>query len=356
MGVGNDVEVYLYKSSFDNRPLSPVLSVLCFVFLVLVIASALSGQSKYAGEPFSRGVGARGLAMGSAFSSVAEGASSIYWNPAGISRTPGREFMAMHSESFGGEVDYDYLGYVQPVSPGPTGSAFGVGVIRLGVSGFQVTALPDSSEPVGPDNRPYVVDNFSVADLAVLFGFSKGLSEGFTMGGNAKVLHRSLYTESATGFGFDFGILYAPASLSPIQIGVSAQDITTTFLAYSTGKHERIRPTLRVGASTARGIDLWNGSLVLATDLVFRFEDRGALVDNFAFGAVSGTYHIGGEYRIDSEHLMGLDLALRGGLDEEVPSVGAGVGFGRFRFDYAWLGKVDDDLGTSNRISMAVSL
>jgi len=355
-GVGNGVEVLLYKGSFHNRPIFPVVSVLCTILLVLAITGPLSGQSKYAGEPFSRGVGARGLAMGSAFSSVAQGASSIYWNPAGISTAPGREFMAMHSESFGGEVDYDYLGYVQPISPEPEGSAFGVGVLRLGVSGFQVTALPDSAQPVGPNNRPYVVDTFSVADFAVLFGYSKGLNEGLRLGGNVKVLHRSLYTESATGFGFDFGLLYAPVSLSPIQIGVSAQDLTTTFLAYSTGKHERIRPTLRVGASTARGIHLWNGSFIVATDIVFRFEDRGAGVDNFAFGAVSGTYHIGGEYRIDSEHLMGLDLALRGGLDEEVPSVGAGVGFGRFRFDYAWLGKVDDDLGTSNRISMAVSL
>jgi hypothetical protein len=200
------------------------------------------------------------------------------------------------------------------------------------------------------------VNTFSIADYSFLFGYSRWMKEGLRMGGNVKVLHRSLYNESANGFGFDFGILYAPVSLSPVQIGVSVQDITTTFLAYSTGKHERIKPAVRAGASTASGIQLWNGKLALATDFVFRFENRGARVDNFAFGSVSGTYHIGGEYRIDSKHLRGLELALRGGLDEEVPSAGAGIGIGRFRFDYAWLGRVDDDLGTSNRISMAVIL
>lgn len=332
----------------------------------------LCAQSKYAGESFSRGVGARGLAMGSAFSSLTEGASSLYWNSAGMADpgsgpldpSPGqagatvsmREIMAMHSESFGGEVDYDYIGFVQPLSEEPRKSAFGVGVIRLGVSGFQETALPDSTEPPGPNNRPYVVNTFSVADYAFLFGYARGVRRDLRLGGNVKVLHRSLYKESATGFGFDLGMLYAPASLSPLQIGVSAQDVTTSFLSYSTGKSERIRPTIRFGISTASGIRVWYGSVILATDLVFRFEDRGSQVDNFAIGAVSGTYHIGGEYTLDSEHLRGVRLGLRGGLDEEVPAVGAGVGFGRFDFDYAWLGKVDEDLGTSNRVSMTVSL
>lgn len=326
------------------------------VLAVLFAGSGLLAQSKYAGESFSRGVGARGLAMGSAFSSVTEGASSLYWNPAGIASPLGRELMAMHSESFGGEVDYDYLGFVQPLSQEPAKSAFGVGVIRLGVSGFQETALPDSTKPIGPDNRPYVVNTFSIADYAFLFGYSREVRHDLRMGGNVKVLHRSLYRESATGFGFDIGILYAPVSLSPLQIGVSAQDVTTSFLSYSTGKSERIRPTLRVGASTAGGIQLWHGRIILATDLVFRFEDRGSQVDNFAIGIVSGTYHIGGEYLLDPEKLKGVRLALRGGLDEEIPSIGAGVGFGRFSFDYAWLGKVDEDLGTSNRVSMTVSL
>jgi hypothetical protein len=326
------------------------------ILAVLLTCAGLSAQSKYSGESFSRGVGGRGLAMGSAFSSVTEGASSLYWNPAGIAGPAGREIMAMHSESFGGEVDYDYVGFAQPLSGEPARSAFGIGVIRLGVSGFQETALPDSTEPIGPGNRPYVVNTFSISDYAFLFGYSREVKPTLRLGGNVKVLHRSLYRESATGFGFDIGFLYAPVSLSPLQVGVSAQDVTTSFLSYSTGKSERIRPTLRVGASTARGIRLWHGSVVFATDLVFRFEDRGSSVDNFAFGDVSGTYHIGGEYLLDREKLHGVLLALRGGLDEEIPSVGAGVGFGRFSFDYAWLAEVDEDLGTSNRVSMTVSL
>ncbi|MFQ6103992.1 MAG: PorV/PorQ family protein [Candidatus Glassbacteria bacterium] len=346
----------MHSGSAIKRIFSPVFKLCWTAVVVLSFSNHLFGQSKFAGESFSRGVGGRGLAMGSAYVSIAQGASSLYWNPAGMSGLEARELMAMHSESFGGEVDYDYLGFIQPISREPSKSAFGVGVIRLGVSGFQETALPDSTKPVGPGNRPFVVDTFSTADYAFLFGYSREITEELRMGGNVKVLHKSLHEESATGFGFDLGILYKPISLSPIQIGVGFQDATTTFLAFSTGKHERIRPTMRIGASTAGGIRLWNGSFILATDVVFRFEDRGSQVDNFSFGAVSGTYHIGGEYLIDREHLKGLNLALRGGLDEEVPSAGAGIGIGRFRFDYAWLGKVDDDLGTSNRISMSVSL
>ncbi len=361
-GVGTGMESEMALREHESRFIAArtrydrMTAVILGAVLLLAWPEDLTGQNKFSGESFSRGVGGRGLGMGSAYVAVTEGSSSLYWNPAGISGLEKREFMAMHSESFGGEVDYDYLGFSQPISEDPAGSAIGIGMLRLGVSGFQETALPDTTRPIGPDNRPVVVSTFSVADYAFMFGYSRKMREDLRLGGNLKVLYRDLYRESATGFGFDFGLLYAPVSFSPLQFGVNVQDLTTTFLAYSTGKHERIYPSVRVGTATVGGIRLWSGKLILATDFVFRFEDRDAQVDDFAFGRVSGTYHIGGEYQIDPGHLRGIRFALRGGIDEEVPSAGAGVGFGRFDFDYAWLGEVDEDLGTSNRLSMTVGL
>ena len=54
-------------------------------------------------------VGARAVAMGKAYSSLAIDGSAPFWNPAGIMRTPGRRnFFFSHSE-YTADIDLDYL-------------------------------------------------------------------------------------------------------------------------------------------------------------------------------------------------------------------------------------------------------
>ena len=57
------------------------------LLVIYLAAGELFAQSKYAGESFSVGVGARGLGMGSAFHTLATGPEALYWNPAGLART-----------------------------------------------------------------------------------------------------------------------------------------------------------------------------------------------------------------------------------------------------------------------------
>jgi len=65
--------------------LSKTLILIFFTFKLL-FSQSVTKTGTTAGQFLKIGVGARALGMGSAFSSVAGDGSSLYWNPAGISR------------------------------------------------------------------------------------------------------------------------------------------------------------------------------------------------------------------------------------------------------------------------------
>jgi hypothetical protein len=105
------------------------------VLLLPIIIANPAGATRLAGEFMALGAGARALGMGGAFGAVADDASAVYWNPAGIAGIEKRQALAMHAEQFGNLVNYNFGSYVQPtrlVDPARK-PAFGVGLIHLGV-------------------------------------------------------------------------------------------------------------------------------------------------------------------------------------------------------------------------------
>ena len=59
----------------------------CYAVLALIMIAAFAADShatKLAGEFLQTGLGAKALAMGGAYVSVADDASATYWNPAGL--------------------------------------------------------------------------------------------------------------------------------------------------------------------------------------------------------------------------------------------------------------------------------
>ena len=73
-----------------------------FLMLIAIVtvstsASAQDGNGGQVGAFLRRGVGGRALAMGNSYTSVANDASSIYWNAAGLSRIEKVELQGMYS-------------------------------------------------------------------------------------------------------------------------------------------------------------------------------------------------------------------------------------------------------------------
>ncbi|MFC1713377.1 PorV/PorQ family protein [Candidatus Poribacteria bacterium] len=84
------------------------------------------------------GMGARPLGMGSAFVASADGASAIFWNPAGVVQTAHRELIMSYVELYE-LVSYSSLGYAHRMKVGSIG--FGVVSSNDGDGVYQETTL-----------------------------------------------------------------------------------------------------------------------------------------------------------------------------------------------------------------------
>jgi hypothetical protein len=329
------------------------LVVLAMVALVpLREASGETGVAKYAGEFISLGVGGRALALGGAYVALANDVTAGYWNPAGLSRIDYPQFMLMHDEQFGSLVNHDYASAAIPFGKSVS---LGLSVIRLGVDDIpdtrnagvdidgNVTYDPNEFSRIDPNRVTY----FNAADWAFYFTYSKRHSENFSYGANLKFIRRELGEHSATGIGFDIGAWYSP--WESLALGINLQDITTTLLAWDTGRNELISPTVKMGS--AYFFQALGGQFAPTVDIDVRFENR-QYASAAHVGPVSLDFHAGAEYQFKDL------IALRVGYsDVKQLTMGAGLHLPKLSIDYSFA-KFDgvDQLGNTHRISLMLTL
>ena len=80
------------------------------VLLLLLRPSLAAAQSQQVP------VGPRAVAMGGAYSSIADDATATYWNPAGLAFVGRQEFMASYANLFAADIKDNFLAYVLPLS------------------------------------------------------------------------------------------------------------------------------------------------------------------------------------------------------------------------------------------------
>jgi hypothetical protein len=313
---------------------------------------AQTGIAKYAGEFISTGVGARALAMGGAFVALANDVTAGYWNPAGLSRINYPEFILMHDSEFGSLVNHDYGAVAIPVG---TSTSLGLSIIRVGVDDIadtrnagvdangNLTYDPTQFTRVDPGRVTY----FNAADWALYFTYSHRQTETFSYGANVKLIRRDLAEYSAMGIGFDIGFLYNP--FENLSFGANLQDITTTLVAWNTGRNDLISPTVKIGS--AYFIDLLGGRIAPAADFDIRFENRQSASEAH-IGPVSFDFHGGMEYEFRNL------IALRAGYsDVKQLTLGAGVHLPKLNIDYSFARFAGaEQLDNTHRISIMFTL
>jgi len=327
--------------------------------LVLLLAAVLgaappAGADKYAGEFLELGLGARSLAMGGSFLTLAEDASGGYWNPAALARAPRQELLLAHSEQFGGLETYDAGALVRPLG-GAVGerSAVGMTFLRLAIPDIAITtALPftdtngngvhDPGEPV-----LYTADSIRFETFAyhtLLFSYGRELDATTSWGGSVKIIRDSFDANSALGIGLDLGVLHRGSS--GIAVGAVLRDATSTLIIWDTDHTETISPSLRLGASWTRSISSLAGSLTLAGEMVNTFENRGDDAATLSAGRWGADLQAGAEYWFRER------LAVRAGHRAGSWAAGAGFRLGRLAVDYAFL--EDSGLDSTHRVSGSV--
>ncbi len=331
------------------------------IFLLLIFAAmqlnfAQTEVAKYAGEFISIGVGARALGMGSAQVAIVDDVTSGYWNPAGLAKMNYPQVALMHDEQFGGLVNYNFASVAIPYGKD---MSFGISAIRLSVDGIPDTrnALIDArtgeliTDITNPNARidPDKIKEFSNTDWAFYGTFSKKQSDKFYWGANVKVVSRSIAEYSALGIGFDIGALYEP--IDNLYLGANLMDITTTLIAWDSGRNELIAPTAKFGA--AYGFEFLGGKFLPALDLDIRFENR-RFASTFSVGPVSFDVRAGMEYSFRN-----LFMIRAGYTDVKQFTAGAGVKLPKLNIDYSYAqfsGSAEETLKATHRISIMLTL
>lgn len=330
------------------------ISVVVIAFLAIFsdFGIAQGNGSKYAGEFLAIGVGGRPLGMGSAYVALVNDVTAGYWNPALLSKINYPQFALMHDARFGNLVNYNYGAIGIPLGKN---QSVGLSVIVNGIDDIPDTrnalidlngnGILDPGERLDPDRITY----FNSNDYAFYLTYSKKHNDKFSYGANFKVIRRSLAEESAWGLGFDVGLHYTP--MERLMLGANLQDITTTYLAWSTGKKENISPTAKIGGAYILDVPFLKGTIIPAVDLDMRFENR-QTASNFNVGAVSFDFHGGMEYTYNNL------ISVRGGYNEIGNlTLGAGIKLPKINIDYSFA-KFDQDeqLGNTHRISLTFTL
>ncbi|MBC7884243.1 MAG: PorV/PorQ family protein [Saprospiraceae bacterium] len=230
------------------------------IFIIFCLMAGYCSQvysQKFVNEFLNIGVGARAHGMfGSVVANVNDG-TAAYWNTAGLTELASPlQINVMHAKWFGGIANYDYVSIAKQLnSKNKSVAAFSF--IRLGVDN-----IPNTLNLIGPDgtvdyNR---ITNFSASDYGGIFSYARtmGSSEKFSLGGNVKIIHRSIGAfGKAWGFGADLGAKWKSGNLT---IGATIRDITTTFNAWSFNLTEEEK---KVFQSTGNDIPLSSTEITL---------------------------------------------------------------------------------------------
>ena len=185
-------------------------SIFFIFFLVLVNHSVLHGEFSKVGTAAAQflkiGVGARALGMGETFAGVANDASTLFWNPAGMMNLSGISLIVSHSEWFA-DISHDYAGF--SLSWGNS-NALGVSVIALNTPEQEVTTV---AQPEGTGIY------YDVGDIALGLSYARALTDRFSTGMTVKYVQQNAFNESANTVAFDLGT-YLRTGFHGLTIGM----------------------------------------------------------------------------------------------------------------------------------------
>ncbi|MBI3872909.1 MAG: PorV/PorQ family protein, partial [candidate division Zixibacteria bacterium] len=288
-----------------------------FVLIAVFASPHVARAADDGGQPGAMldwGIGARPVAMGGAFTAVAEGPTGYWWNPAGIAQVRDDGFeAAVRRMSFDRQA-----GYVSLVHPfGKEEAAMGVSWVYAGVG--------DVFSYDVDGNRGDKISDFT---NAVGFSFARRFTErgspaAFGIGLNLRYIQHNIANINAYTVGIDLGtqcVYRFRRSTGPkdapseVRLGASVQRLNEKF-SWTTTKY-----WIPQGEATGSSFDE-KVPVVVRTGAAALFLKQRALVAfdlDFRQG-IGGEWHAGAEYRL---HPL---LALRAGLDDGDVTFGAGL-------------------------------
>ena len=285
------------------------ISIILLFSLPSLLFAGDAGQE----TPFTIGAGARALGMGGAFISIAEDASTIYYNPAGLPNLNYQELSLMHINLLEGTV-YNYAGWVYPDSKL---GGFGIGYFRIGTDDIIRSSDFASNGTFGYSNSQ------------LLFSYGKNLHGGIALGLSFKIVNQVLDSLSDYGVGFDVGMTIKISE--HITGGLIFRDILPPELELV--NHSETTPITLAGGIGLKKIKLSDSYSINGAFELEKIENRSVKI------------HSGLELLVSDKY------ALRSGYDRDNITFGLGLTMKRLKIDYAY--KVIDYISDSHRFTLS---
>ena len=271
--------------------------------------------------------GARGAALGGAFTSLAQGVEAAFWNPAGLEAVKGVQITGTHVE---------YVQSLRHDQFAVAGRSFGGGLAA------SLRAL--YSEPIDErDELGNLIGSFGAHDLEFALAYGRSVAPGLSVGGTVQAVRERIADAAAGTWAAGVGAIWAPARVSGLRLGLSAHNLGSAArynLEGGPGAPVNLPSAVQTGGSWQRA--LGRGAVV-----------RTALEGRFTRGR-SGVGMVGLEVGTTGGPNGAGAATLRAGLrvndDASSYSVGAGYALRSLRLDYAFV-PLRLDLGDTHRMS-----
>lgn len=217
-------------------------------------------------EPDSRAAG-----MGNTGVAIADNASAVFWNPAGLAFQQGTQVNVTHSEwlpQFNADLFYDYL----------------VGKYHLediGTFGAHITFL-NLGEQLRTDNTGQEINHFNSYELAAGLSYGLQLNNNWSLGTGLRFIYSSLADGEVEGqqinpgstVGFDLAAMYRSDQFTFLQrdaswsAGMNISNIGPKMNYTTNGQKDPLPTLFRIGWSFTTNLDQ-NGinTLTIANDI-----------------------------------------------------------------------------------------
>jgi long-subunit fatty acid transport protein len=301
--------------------------------LIPILGGQRAGTAMY--QFLKIGVGARAVGMGESFVAVANDASALYWNPAGIVQIGRNELMFSHI-NWPVDVRHEFFGYVHRLG----------GVNALGIS---ISALHTDEFEETTEFQPLGTGRFvTFGDIAVGITAARKMTDRFSVGLTIKYIDETLDNLHARNILIDFGTYY--------WTGFGTSRFAVSVVNFGTNIEPSGTVTFRDGSQNDQFQDF-------SPPTIFRVGFATELINNET-NKVTSSFQLNHPNDNAESLNFGLEywwhntLALRGGyranVDEESFTFGAGLNLPLRAMDlYADVSYTEfGRLGNATRLSM----
>ena len=299
------------------------IALAILVGLPTAASTANAGEAKVgtSGAQFLKiGAGARPTAMGEAFTAIADDVNAVYFNPAGLAQIQRPEITAMHTQWFQG-LDYAFGAFALPTEAG----TFGISASTLESDSIEKRATDESS-----------LGSFTSLDSAYSLSYAGSISDTLSLGATARLVRQEIDDASASAWGGDVGVLKRFRD-GRYSVGLAARHFgqevkfdeegdPQPFVVDAGGAGRFLEGRLVLGLTVhaPRDNDIQYGAGV---EWAERNQDR------FRYAVRAGYRSLA----TDADGASGVSL-------------GAGIGYRRLDFDFAWV--PFGDLGNTFRYAV----